>query len=148
MDDDCSNATLRSITMKNQLLAIFIAGLWINLCEFLRNSVILHQQWLDKYNSLGLSFPETPINGSLWIVWGFLFAACIVALSGRHTFKATFLLSWSLGFLMMWIVIWNLNVLPISLLPVAVPWSMVEVLIAVILARKIAWKRSVMGFSD
>ena len=37
----------------------------------------------------------------------------------------------------MWIVIGNLNVLPVGLLPVAVPWSLVEMALAVVIAQTI-----------
>ena len=37
----------------------------------------------------------------------------------------------------MWIVIGNLDVLPLALLPVAVPWSLIEVALAVLIARRI-----------
>jgi hypothetical protein len=55
----------------------------------------------------------------------------------------TITLSWTFGFALMWIVVGNLNVLPISLLPVAAPWSLAEVTIAVILAQKIIKNRKV-----
>jgi hypothetical protein len=123
--------------MKKTALAILAAGVWINLCEFLRNELLFKQQWLDKYSSLGLSFPSAPVNGVMWVAWGFTLAGCIAALGRKHTFLETFAFCWVTGFLLMWIVIGNLNVLPYRLLPVAVPWSIVEVGAAVVISRKI-----------
>ena len=122
-------------------LATLVAGVWINLSEFLRNELLFKQFWSDKYNSLGLSFPSAPINGLMWGVWGFLFAACIVALSRKLTFVETLVVSWTIGFLLMWIVVWNLNVLPLGLFPIAAPWSLVEVAGAVVFARWIVGKQ-------
>jgi hypothetical protein len=42
-----------------------------------------------------------------------------------------------MGFVLMWIVTGNLNVLPFGLLPVAVPWSVVEVILAALIAQRI-----------
>lgn len=127
--------------MKKLALAILAAGAWINLSEFLRNELLFKQHWLDKYEALGLSFPSAPINGALWVLWGFLLAGCIVTLSRKQTFTETFLVSWTIAFLLMWIVTGNLNVLPVGLLPVAVPWSMVETALAVVIAQKIVGKK-------
>ena len=42
-----------------------------------------------------------------------------------------------MGFVLMWIAIGNMNVLPLGLLQVAVPWSLVEVGIAVVIVQSI-----------
>jgi hypothetical protein len=56
----------------------------------------------------------------------------------------TIALCWTFGFALMWIVIGNLDVLPLSLLPVAAPYnSLAEVTIAVIIAQKIIKDRKV-----
>jgi hypothetical protein len=46
--------------------------------------------------------------------------------------------AWIAGFVMMWLVIGNMNVLPFGLLWIAVPWSVVEVWGAVSIARRLA----------
>jgi hypothetical protein len=128
--------------MKRTGLAILAAGFWINLSEFLRNEFALKQHWLDHYEYLRLTFPSAPINGALWGLWGFLFAGCIVVVRRHMSCIGTIALSWTFGFSLMWIVVGNLNVLPISLLPVAAPWSLAEVTIAVIIAQKIIKNRN------
>lgn len=122
-------------------LAVLAAGIWIGFSEFLRNELLFKHHWLGKYASLGLEFPSAPLNNALWGVWGFILAGCIVALIRRVSFRATAALIWTLGFLLMWIVTGNLDVLPLGLLPVAVPWSVAEVGVAVAVARKIAGGR-------
>ena len=123
--------------MKKLALATLASGLWINLCEFLRNELLFKQRWIDKYEALGLEFPSAPINGAMWAVWGFLFAGCIVILRRKLRFSETVLLGWFMGFVLMWIAIGNMNVLPLGLLQVAVPWSLVEVGIAVVIVQSI-----------
>jgi len=123
--------------MKKLALATLASGVWINLSEFLRNELLFKQRWIDKYKALGLEFPSAPINGAMWVVWGFLFAGCIVILRRKLSFTETILLGWFMGFVLMWIVIGNMNVLPLGLLQVAVPWSLVEVGIAVVIVQSI-----------
>jgi hypothetical protein len=123
--------------MKKNVLAILASGLWVNFSEFLRNEVLLKQTWIDKYNTLGLDFPSAPVNGALWGLWGFLFAGCVVFLCRKLNFKETLFIGWVMGFVLMWIVAGNLNVLPFDLLMIAVPWSVVEVALAILIARPI-----------
>ena len=127
--------------MKRVVLATLASGVWINVSEFLRNEILFKGQWVAKYETLGLEFPSAPVNGALWGLWGFIFAGCIVALHHRSTFARTTALSWTLGFVLMWIVVGNLNVLPVGLLWVAVPWSLAEVALAVVITQSIIKNR-------
>jgi hypothetical protein len=126
--------------MKRIALATLAAGICINLSEFVRNEILLKGYWLAKYDALGIEFPSAPVNGALWGLWGFVFAGCIVTVRRRATFTGTIALCWTLGFALMWIVIGNLNVLPVGLLPIAVPWSLAEVVLAVFVAQRIMKK--------
>jgi len=60
--------------MKKNILATLGVGIVVNLSEFLRNELLLKQQWIEKFSSMDLTFPSAAINGLLWIVWGFVFA--------------------------------------------------------------------------
>ena len=122
--------------MKRIILAVAVSGIWINTSEFARNEVLFKHYWLEKYDSLGLVFPSATVNNVMWGVWGFVLAGCVVFLARRLTLIGTTLLAWVMAFLMMWIVIWNLNVLPGRLLSAALPWSIVEVAVAVLIAKK------------
>ncbi len=124
--------------MKKTMLAVLAAGTWINMSEFLRNELLFKRHWLAQYEDLGLEFPSAPGNGMLWLLWGFIFAGCIVAVRRRASFIEAVALCWTMGFVLMWIVIGNLGVLPFALLPVAVPWSVVEVVLAVFIAQRIS----------
>lgn len=121
--------------MKKIILAVLASGMWVNLSEFLRNELLFKQFWIDKYDSLGLVFPSAPVNGAIWALWGFAFAGCVVFLCYKLKFKEILLLGWTMGFALMWIVVGNLNVLPFGLLLIAVPWSIVEVALAILIAR-------------
>ncbi len=82
-------------------------------------------------------FPSALFNGALWAVWGFVLVGCIVWVRRRISWSRTVALCWTMGFALMWIVIGNLNVLPLALLPIALPWSLVEVAVAAWIAQAI-----------
>lgn len=126
--------------LKRKILAFIVAGLWISFAEFLRNELLFKSHWLEKYGSLGLQFPSEIINNAMWGAWSFLMALVIVYLSTRLRLLETIGLVWITAFVMMWIVIGNLNVLPYPLLVYAVPLSLLEVVVAVLLSRMIQKK--------
>ena len=120
-----------------RILAILAATVWISVSEFVRNQFLLQSHWVGHYRSMGLSFPSEPINGALWGLWSLVFAGVIYTISRRFSIIHTSILSWVLGFVMMWIVIGNLGVLPTSILPLALPLSMLEAAIATWIVLKI-----------
>ncbi len=124
--------------MNKSFLAILITGIWVNISEFFRNELLFKSYWLEHYQSLGLTFPSQPINGALWGVWGFVFAWMIYMLSRRFSLLNTMIIGWVMGFVLMWITLWNLGVLPGSLLVYAVPLSLLEVSAAAYLCKRLA----------
>ena len=46
-----------------RIIAIMLAGIWVNASEFLRNEVLLKTYWVEHYRSLGMVFPSEPQNG-------------------------------------------------------------------------------------
>lgn len=123
---------------KKSLHAILLAGLWINASEFFRNEVLVKSLWTAHFQSLGLTFPSAPLNGALWMLWGFVFAMVVLAISRRASLLQTTFALWLITFPMMWLVLWNLGVLPIGILPYAVPLSLLEVLVATLICRRVA----------
>jgi hypothetical protein len=120
------------------VLAVALSGIWVGLCEFVRNQLLLVGQWKAHYSAMGLSFPSQPVNGMTWMVWSFLAAGVVFVISRRFSLWPTTLIAWVAGYVMMWVVIWNLSALPLRILPVAVPFSFVEALGAAFICRKLA----------
>lgn len=120
------------------ILAVIITGAWINASEFFRNEMLLKTYWIDHYQSLGMNFPSASINGIMWVVWGFLFAIAIYMISRKFNLLQTTLLSWLMAFVLMWVVTWNLSVLPVSILLYAVPLSLLEAFIGSYICKKIS----------
>jgi hypothetical protein len=127
-------------TLQNTI-AILLATFWIGLSEFFRNQILLLNIWKDHFNGLGLTFPSEPINGMLWMLWSLIFAITIFYISKKLSFLELVIISWIYGFVMMWLVIGNLLVLPSKILVFAVPLSVVEVVVANFIIYKLTGKK-------
>jgi len=124
--------------LKKTVLPIFLTGIWINISEFVRNEIFVKSYWVGHYKGLKLVFPSDLINGLVWILWGFLFAVAIFIISKKFSLLQTALLAWFIAFIMMWVVIWNLNVLPSGILLIAIPLSLIEAFIGSYICQKLS----------
>lgn len=124
--------------MKKTVLPIFLAMLWISISEFVRNEFILKTYWMEHYEKLGMVFPSEPVNGAVWGIWSLCFAIVIFLISKKFSLLQTTILSWLVGFVMMWLVIGNMNVLPYGILPFAIPLSMLEAFLASLIVHKLS----------
>lgn len=124
--------------LKKTILPVALATVWIAACEFVRNELLFKSFWTDHYSKLGLVFPSKPINGALWGLWSLLFAVAIYLISKKFPLIQTALLSWFAGFVLMWVVIGNLGVLPLGLLIYAIPLSLLESFLATYIIKKLA----------
>ena len=120
------------------IIAVILTGIWVNVSEFIRNEVLLKTYWVDHYRSLGMTFPSEPKNGMIWVAWGFLFAIAIYLISRKFNLIQTTLISWFTAFVLMWVVTWNLNILPSAILIYAVPLSLLEAFIGSYICLKIS----------
>ncbi|MBL0105489.1 MAG: hypothetical protein IPP51_17910 [Bacteroidetes bacterium] len=116
--------------LKKTILPVLLATIWISISEFVRNEFLVKSLWVNHYQSLGLTFPSAPLNGAVWGLWSLLFAISIFIISKKFSLIETTLLSWLYGFVMMWVVIGNMNVLPEGLLIYAIPLSLLEAFVA------------------
>ena len=123
------------------IIAVILTGIWVNASEFFRNEILLKTYWIDHYRSLGMTFPSEPLNGMIWVAWGFLFATAIYIISRKFDLIQTTLISWFMAFVLMWIVTWNLNVLSGAILIYAVPLSLLEAFIGSYICRKMSPNR-------
>jgi len=124
--------------IKNTVLPILAATIWISISEFVRNEFIAKSFWINHYNRLGLTFPSEPVNGAVWGIWSLLFAIAIFIISTKFSLLHTTLFSWFVGFVLMWVVIGNLGVLPNGLMIYAIPLSLLESFVASWIIRKLS----------
>lgn len=123
--------------LRKTILPILVTGIWINVSESIRWIFLVEQYWIDHYQTLGLSFPNETVNMVVWMIWGFLFATIIFILSRKFSLLQTTILSWTVAFAMMWIVVWNVGILPTGMLWYVIPLSLLEVFIAVLICKRI-----------
>ena len=117
-------------TIKKTVLPVLLATIWISISEFVRNEFLVKSYWTGHYEKLGLVFPSQPINDAVWGLWSLCFAIAIFIIAKKFSLLQTTLLSWFAGFVLMWIVLWNMSVLPTGLLLIAVPLSLLEAFLA------------------
>ncbi len=91
--------------------------------------------WTGHYQGLGLTFPSAPVNGAIWGLWSMLFAVAVFIIAKKFTLVQTTFLSWLVSFVMMWVVIGNLGVLPFGMLWYAVPLSILESFVAAVIVK-------------
>ena len=124
-------------TLKNTILPIALATFWISISEFGRNEFLLKNYWTEHYQKLGLIFPSEPINGAVWGLWSLCFAIAIFIIAKKFSLVQTTLLSWFVGFVLMWISSGNMGVLPFGLLIYAIPLSLLEAFLASYIVKKL-----------
>ena len=112
--------------IKKTVLPILLTGIWINISETIRWVFLIESYWIEHYQQLGIVFPTGPVTGIIWMIWGFMFASIIFILTRKFTLLQTTLLSWSFVFVMLWIVLGNVNMLPAGMLWIVVPLSLLE----------------------
>jgi hypothetical protein len=123
--------------IKNVIIPVLLATIWISTSEFVRNEFILKSFWIDHYHGLGLPFPSDTINGAIWGIWSLFFAVFIFIIAARFTLIQTTLISWFAAFVLMWLTIGNLGVLPFGLLIYAVPLSLLESFVAALILKNV-----------
>jgi hypothetical protein len=121
---------------KDSILAIFCSTVWIGVSEFFRNKLMFNSYWVEHYSAMGLVFPDQWTNGLVWGIWSLFFAFFIYIIFKKFSWPHTIFVSWFGGFVLMWLVVWNLGVLPLKILIVATPLSILEVTVACLIYKK------------
>jgi hypothetical protein len=123
--------------LKNVILPVLLATIWISISEFVRNELLLKSLWTNHYKGLGLTFPSDPVTNIGWGIWSMMLAIAVYIISKKFTLWQTTFLAWFVAFAMMWLVLGNLAVLPQMLMLFALPLSLFETFIATLIIKKI-----------
>ena len=127
--------------LKKTILPILLIGIWLNVAITIGWLFILEGYWIEKYNSLNLVFPTGLINNITWMIWGFMLATIVFILSKKfNTLQTTFLV-WFVAFPMMWIIVWNVGVLPTEMLLFNVPFTFIVTYIGTLICKRLAQKK-------
>lgn len=126
------------MNIKKTALPILLATIWISISEFIRNEFLLKYFWTNHYAEMGLKWPSESINGAVWGIWSLCFALAIFIISKKFNLIQTWLLSWFVGFVLMWFVVGNMEVLPFGILPYAIPLSLLEAWLASFIIHRLS----------
>lgn len=126
--------------LKKTILPILLTGIWLNVSGTIRWIYLIEPYWLEKYNYLNLVFPSEPINNIIWMIWGFMFAMVIFILSKKFNLIQTTLLSWFMVYVMMWVIVWNVGVLPTGMLWMNIPLSLLDAYVGAFICIRLANK--------
>ncbi len=127
--------------LKKTILPIFLAGIWINLSETLRWEFLAKPLWIEQHKSMGIVLPQEPVNMIIWMIWGFIFATVIFIFSRKFNLWQTTFLSWFLFLAVLWLVLWNLGLLPDGLVQLGTPLGLIEAFIATWICQKMSQRK-------
>ena len=122
---------------KKTILPIILIGLWINISITIGWMLILEGYWIEKYQSMNLVFPTELINNITWMIWGFMLATIIFILSKKYSQLQTTLISWFAAFAMLWVIVWNIGVLPTGMLLFNIPNTLIVTYIGAWICKKL-----------
>ena len=127
------------VNLSRVLLGGVLAGILINVSEFLLHNVVLKAQFEEGMKALGRPFPEGSSVITIWILWGF--AAGIAAVwvyaairprygAGAGTAARAGIAVWFLTWVLSTVALQNMGVFPIAALPLV--WTLVECVLATV----------------
>ena len=130
---------MRKVNLSRVILGGLLAGIIINLSEFLLNEKVMRAQNEEAMKALGKTIPEGSAVMTTWIIWGFVAGIAAVWLyaairprygAGPATAIRAGIAVWVFGWLLSMIAMENLGVFPISAL--ALVWTLVECIVATV----------------
>ena len=121
---------------KKTILPILLTGIWINVSITIGWMLILERYWIEKYQSINIVFPTGLTNNIVWMIWGFMYGIAIFILSKKFSVLQTTLLGWFAAFAMMWVIVWNIGVLPTGMLLFNIPNTLFVTFIGAWICKK------------
>lgn len=120
---------------KKSIWQILIVSLWINIFETLRWLLFAKPDIDMHFRTANLVLPNEPLNNILWLIWGIMLAVMIFIISKKYKVLQTTFIVWITVYVLHWIALWNMAVLPINILWLAVPLTFINVLIGVLICK-------------
>jgi hypothetical protein len=130
-----------TINVAKVFMGGLLAGLVINVSEFLLNGVVFAEDMKAAMQALGKS-PEMGTQETVvWIVYGFVLGILTVWVyaavrprlgAGPKTAAITGVVVWALAYLLPSVGYWNMDLFPANLLAIGCVWSLVELVVATV----------------
>jgi len=130
---------MKSINWGRVILGGILAGVVMNVSEFILNEIVLKKANEDAMKALGRTMPAGGGAMTVWIVLGFLIGFAAVWLyaairtrygPGPATAAKAGIAVWVLGSLYTAVVFWNLGLYPMNYLLLV--WTLLEAIVATI----------------
>ena len=134
-----------SINGGRVLLGGLVAGVVINVGEFLLNSVVMLDQWNAAFAAMGIEAAEGGMRAAVWILWSFVVGVVAVWIyaairprfgPGAKTAAIAGGVTWLLACFLWGVSMANLGLLPTGMVLTASIWGLVEWILATMLG---AW---------
>lgn len=128
-----------SVNRGRVILGGLVAGIVINIGEFICNDVLFGEGWKAAMTALGRTMPTGGKVIAVWLVWGFLLGLGLVWLyaairprygAGPRTAVCAALAVWFFVSLLSSLAMCNLDLVPRDLLAKTSAWSLVEYIVA------------------
>jgi hypothetical protein len=130
---------MKSVNWGRVILGGILAGVVMNVSEFVLNEVVLKKANEDAMKALGKTMPESGGTIGVWIVLGFVIGIAAVWLyaairprygAGPGTAVKAGIAVWVLGSLYQTVVFWNLGLYPKNALLLV--WTLVEAIVSTV----------------
>jgi hypothetical protein len=134
---------MKGVNFGRVILGGLVAGVFINISEFLLNTVVLKADMESGMKALGKSVPQDGKTIAVWVILGFVMGIASVWLyaairprygAGAGTAARAGFAVWFFGSLVCTVVIVNMGIFPFNALPVV--WELAQAIIATIVG---AW---------
>jgi hypothetical protein len=137
------NEKIIMANFKKAIWQILLVSLWINIFETLR-WMLFARPYIDMhFKAANLVLPNEPVNNILWLIWGIIIAVMIFIISKKFKVLQTTFIVWITVYVMHWIALWNMAVLPINILWLAVPLTFINVLVGALICTKFISKENI-----
>ena len=127
------------VNLSRVIMGGVLAGIIINISEFVLNEKVMKTQWEEAMKALGKSMPQGGSVMMVWILWGFVVGIAAVWLyaairprygAGPRTAVRAGLAVWFFTCLLTSIAMKNIGLFPISVLMLV--WVLVESIVATV----------------
>lgn len=128
---------------KKTIWQILLVSIWINIFETIR-WMLFARPYIDMhFKAANLILPNEPVNNILWLIWGIIIAVMIFIISKKFNVLETTFIVWITVYILHWIALWNMTVLPINILWLAVPLTFINVLVGALICSRLMSKENI-----
>lgn len=130
---------MKGVNLGRVILGGLVAGIIVNISEWLMNGVVLKKDYEDAMKSMNKPAEMTGAQGAVWIVYGFVIAIAAVWLyaairsrygAGAGTAARAGVAVWFFSYLLPNVAMANVGVFPSRVLVTTCVWGLVEQIVA------------------